>query len=230
MTFGDLKSLSRAYLPGAKVNTISNTRRNLILNEGAVDVAALSKCLSTSGKFTVTAEKADYLTYTVLTRFLLPHKSGLYWYDGTTWRQLDPVTQKYMDERHTNWRDEDSDSPERYFIEGDILTLHPKPNTTLAEGAQMYFFAAPERMTDNAHYPFGHDTEIVRLSILSEAILKYWKWKGMGILGKSTQDEMGAAEKAYKTEVYEKVELLRRRPDIQGSRYTKYRGRTHIIR
>ena len=115
MNLGNLKTLARVFVPQLKSNTAGDTIIELILNQGALDVALRTQCLRTNEKFTVTADDYDYNLTSVLTRYLVPTESGLLWNagDGTTtnWKQLDPKSIEYWDREAPNWRDADSGTP-----------------------------------------------------------------------------------------------------------------------
>src|SRR3990172_4144663 len=110
MTLDNLKILARAYVPGAKVNVISDSILELLLNAGAVEVAALTVCLKTNKKFDIEADKSEYNLSSVLGDFLVMDDPGVYWYNGSSWKQLHPKTIKWLDENRPNWRDQTSGS------------------------------------------------------------------------------------------------------------------------
>ena len=225
MTLNNLRILARALIPGAKESVISNTVLDLILNNGVRDIAAYTACLKTNKKFTVTADQFEYNLSTVIGNFLVVDKSGLWWNAGTAastnWEKLNPKTLKTIDKDRPTWRDEDSDDPQDYSIDGDILTLVPTPDTTLASGLWLYYGRVPTNMTTTSHYPFsGSTTEYAHLLVFDDAILAYAKWKILSSLNKK-QDE-ALAVKEYMTIREEKFSLFKRRPDI--SAYTKLQG------
>jgi len=223
MNFANLKTLSRGYVPQAKVNVISNTNRDIILNEGARKVARLTKCLPVNETFNVVADQREYDLSSVVTRYLLPDKPGLWWYDSGEWVQMIPKTKKWLDRHKPNWRDSSSGNPYYYYIDGDTLGLEPPPDTAGTDYFKFYFFQKPQQMSSNAHYPFGYDTEISRLAGLSEAILLYWRWKALRIVGKAKGNEIIIAKKDFYEEITIQSKLLEERPDISASRKTKMR-------
>ena len=90
-------------------------------------------------------------------------------------------------------------------------------------GFWLYFFQKPPTMATSSFYPFGGSSEIARLSILSEAILCFWKIRAFRILGKP-EAEIVTALGEYDKEWQEKKKLLEERPDIAASGKTKYQG------
>jgi len=216
MNFGDLKSISRGIVPGAKTSVISNTVRDLILNEGAKNVAALTQPLKTSTLFAATADIDEYDLTTIDSKFLSITEEGLWWDNGTNWIQLKPRTIKWLDDNYSTWRDADSSDPEYYYQYGDTIGVYPAPDTTLADGFKLYYSEQPPTMTSNAKFPFGGDTEISRLAILSESILTYWRVQALKIIGKASGDEITIAKKDYMEEVAEKAVLINNRFDISA--------------
>ena len=224
MNFGNLKILARAYVPGAKVSVVSDSVLNLLLNQGVVEIAALTICLKANKKFNVVADQREYVLSSVVGDFLIMDDPGVYWYNGSSWKQLCPVTMKWLDENRPNWRDEDSGDPKHYYQESDTLGFHPTPDTSLASGFHVYYGKKPSGMTTEDQYPFGGEAEITHLSILSEAILYYWKWKILPALNKDGTDNFRLAERAFYNEITLKKAMLARRPDISASRYNQMQG------
>lgn len=229
MTRSDLRLLARATVPGAKVSVITNAQLNLILELGILDIAAYAVCLRKNDTFNVTAETGEYAISTQITDFLTIDKSGLWWNDGTEWRKLDSVTLQFMDETFPAWRDDSSDDPLRYSLEGDILTVHPKPDTTLADGFKLYYGQKSTKMSLDTHYPFvGTTTERPHLSIFDDSILKYVKWKLEQMVNKDSNVNFN--EQTYIKERDEKKKLFNRRLDVSASsiragfKRTKFQG------
>lgn len=191
MKLSELKTFGRAIVPAAKISTISNALFELILREGAIDVAKETMCLPTSTKFTATAGNSVYLLTSIASNILTIDKSGLWWYNGTQWKQLFARTRQWMDDNVQNWRDRASGTPNWWFREGNEITVIPAPSSTLADGFWLYYGKKPPVMGSDDHYPFGGALEIVHLTTLSHNILDYWRWKAFEILG-----EAGSAEKA----------------------------------
>jgi len=225
MTLNDLKTLARAYVPGAKTSVINDTVLELILNNGAKEVAAITICLKANTQFNAVADQREYSLSSVVGDFLVMDDPGLWWNEGGThWKQLIPKTMKWLDENRANWRDEDSGNPMYYYQEGDTIGVHPKPDTTLASGFHIYYGRKPTPMTDATHYAFEGSTEIDQLSLFDEAILYYWKWKVGPALNKDNSDDFRKNENAFYNEVARKLALFRRRPDMSASRYNQMQG------
>jgi hypothetical protein len=223
MTLAQLRQLSRGLIPGAKIQVIDNATMDLVLNEGVKDIATYTLCLKTNKKFTVTDGKFEYDLSTLIGDYLTPDKSGLWWNNGSVWRQLNPVTLKYLDEFKTNWRSLGEASPMDYSIDGDILTLSPTPNTTLANGLWLYYAERPISMTEDSHYPFsGSATELTHLSIFDFAIILFAKMRLEPMLNKTADANLSMQE--YIREREEKMNLLYRRKDVISSSDTRLQG------
>lgn len=228
MNLTNLQNMARLLAPGAKSNRIDDTAMDLILNEGADDVAQRVLCLRTNKKFEATADKQQYdLTADVDSKFIRFTEVGLFWNAGTEaspdWDELDPVTLKWLDEHRSNWRNEDSDDPQYYAIEGDTLYIVPAPSATLTGGFHAHFGQKPTTMTDGEHFPFGNVAEISRLSRLSDSVLDYWIWKANTIIDKKYDKVKGEA--TYETNLVKRWRQIDKREDISKNRRTKMQGK-----
>ena len=222
MNLGDLKTLARTYVRAAKKTTIGDAELELILNLGALEVAQKSICLKTNEKFNSVAGIGTYNLTSTLTRYLVMDKPGV-WYRSSSsedYIQLNPTTIKALDNDRPGWRDLDSDDPTDYAIEGDDLIVVPAPSDAITDAFWVYFGQAPQSMTNNTHFPFGHSTEIYRLKTLQEAILAFWEWKAVKAL-ESGIDAYRAAETAFDREFAKQLKSINRRPDIQSEAKVK---------
>lgn len=216
MTLNQFKTLARAFTPGSKANNVKNPVLELIINQGAKDVAAYAIALKTNKKFNITAEQKEYNLSSVIGDFLVPDKPGLWWYNGSQWRQLHAKTLEEFDNKFPTWRDEPSGDPLDYSIDADILTLRPTPGTTLANGLWLYYGRSSVNMTAAGHYPFsGSTTEYTHLSVFDSAIEAWNEWKIKKILNKGL-DDFRVGENNYIRTREEKFGLFKRRPDISS--------------
>lgn len=227
MNLSNLKTLARAYVPQAVVRAINKTTLELILNEATLDVALRTICLETDTTFNVVADQVEYDITTNVSDFLVISDGGLWWNDGSQWQELIPKTIKWLNENIPTWRNMSSGTPQYYAQYGDKLLIHPASDTALADGLKLYYGKKPQTMTASGHYPFGYTTEIARLAPLSEAILAYWEWKALKILGKK-QESLAAKFQEYLEIIADKIRLINRVPNIAAHKKTKYQGR--IIR
>lgn len=219
MQLQQFRQLIRAYVPSAKTSVIDDTLLDLIINEGVKDVNIFALAYKGNQKFTVTAEQQEYLMSDVITDFLMFDESGLWWNDGSSsspnWKRLGSYTRRALDDDWPRWRDDDSDNPLRYIIENNILTIHPKPNTTLSSGFWAFYIKKPTSMTAATHYPFsGSTVEITSLAILDDAIVDYVRWKLARPLGKDQQGVI--TEQDYRKNLAIKIQALNRRLDISA--------------
>ena len=213
MNLGNLKTLARLMVPAAKKNRIIPTNLTLILNQGTLNVAFLTSALKTNTLFNITANTSLYNLTTIHSEFLKIMEEGIWWKNSSgTWTRLKGRTIKWLDDNRPTWRNDSSGDPEFYYKEGDDIVLVPTPDTAVADGGRLYHSIRPDTMSANSDYPFGGKTEISRLSILSDAILKYWKWQALWIVGK--KETSAVAEEEYKKEVTEKSLLLTIKLDI----------------
>jgi len=222
MNWGDLKEFARAGTPYAKNSAVSNTIVERVLYKGVVEVARRTKCLSKNKTFNLVAETSEYTISQHVSDFLLMDKPGLWWYNGTDYRQLEPKTRKWLDDNITNWRTLDSGTPRYYYQEQNVLGIYPKPDTTESDGAKIYYFAKPTKPSTDEQYAFEGATEISSLEILEDCILNYFRWKTLPMLTKD--DEYNRAENQYKRSLVEVIKLIKERPDISASKETRLRG------
>ena len=207
--------MTRALVPGAKVQVIPNADVDLILNEGVKDIAAYTVCLKANKKFTITANKYEYKISTFIGDYIAVDKPGL-WIYLSKWKQLFPRTLKWLDINRPNWRDLGTGNPLYYSIDSDVITLSPTPNTTLASGLWLYYGAKPVSMSKNSDYPFsGSDTELSHLSIFDYSIVAFARWRILPMLSKDAN-----ADKLYQEYITEreiKNIQLKKRLDIANS-------------
>lgn len=229
MTLENLRKFARLYVPGGKENKIPDDIVDLTLNKGAEVISIITRCLATNKTFNVEAEENTYSLTSSVTRFGCIEKSGLWWNSGDAdspnWKRLKPRTLRWLDKNRTNWRDEDSGDPIFYVQEGDNLIITPTPDTDLDDGFKLYFAQKAPSMTQDDHYAFsGSTTEIARLAIFDEAILRYWEWKAYKMLGQKSPKDLQEAKQDFKNEVAEAQYYLDRRPDIVADKKTKFMG------
>lgn len=227
MILSNFKLLSRGYIPGAKAQIITDPVLTLILNNGVKDIAAYTACLKANKRFNITEDQAEYLLSTVIGDYLVTDKSGLWWNQGTeaipNWKKLNSRTLAWLDINRQNWRDLASGTPQDYSIDSDILTLVPKPNTTLANGLWLYYGKTSVPMTEEGHFPFvGSDVELIHLSVFDDAILKYAEWKINPILNKDQTEDI--TEGQYKRAREEAFTIFKKRRDIAIDKDARFQG------
>jgi hypothetical protein len=218
-----LKLWARALVPGATATKIPNALLESIIQEGANDVALHTCCLPSDATFDAEEDIGTYYLGDIADDILEIAESGLWYKNGTQWKELLPKTRAWMDENVSNWRDRASGTPEWWFKEGDAIEVIPAPASLVNEGLWLYYGAKPPVMGNDDHFPFGGDSEIAYLSPLSHNILDFVRWKAHEILG-----ETAVAQK-YEQSYYAKLSMARvhvkRNAAMQGYKETKLRGR-----
>src|SRR4030042_5133510 len=135
MTLAQFRLVARAMIPGLKTDIMPDASTStlpgfdLILNEGAKDIAAYTACLSTNKRFNAIASQGDalnpYILSTVIGDYLTMGEGGLWWNqnDNTTlqWKKLNPRTIAWLDSERPNWHEISDGTPEDYAIDGDNL-------------------------------------------------------------------------------------------------------------
>ena len=220
MILDDFRTLIRAFVPAAKIAVVGNTLLDLLINQAVNDVNIRAAAYQGDTKFNATAEQQTYNFSTAVSDYVAMDEGGLWWNAGSAsspdWRKLDPYTRRSLNDQFPRWLSDTSDSPLRYFYEGDNLIIHPKPDTTLSSGFWIFNIKKPTAMTLSSHYPFsGSTTEIASLKVLDDCIVDYVRWKLHHPLG--TKEEGIITEKDYDKSVAEKVMLLKRRLDISAN-------------
>jgi len=228
MNFGELNTIARMYVLEAKKNKVEDTEIEILINNGAREVARLAKCLKTSEKFDSVADETTYNLTTNVTRFLAMDKPGL-WYKASAtgdYKKVHPKTIQWFDEEKPTWRNTDASDPVYYALEGDNIIITPGTDTAITDAFQLHFCQAPRQMTTSAHYPFGYETEIHRLMPLQEAILAFVEWKLTKALNQGA-DAYKAGESYFLREVLKQSMLVNERTDISSDKKTKF-GRKRL--
>ncbi len=227
MTLENLRKMAYATIPGLKQKVADDTVVDLYINKGVVEVAAYSCCLKANKKFAVVASQAEYSLSSVIGDYLVMDKPGLWFNQGTVaapnYKPLNPATLKSLDKDRPNWRDLAAGIPQDYSIDGDILTLVPKPETALADGLWLYYGKNPPPMTLVGHYPFsGSTTEFDHLSIFDDAILLYVRARLSPTMNKLNDENLSLKE--FYAELDAKIKLFKNRPDIKASNNARFQG------
>jgi len=229
MNRGNLKTYCIASVPGIKSGSITTALLEQMIQLAADRVAIDLLCLKTNEKFTATINVSEYSLNTSVSNFGVIAESGLYYNQGTIaspeYKQLRPITLKWLDEHRAGWRDAGSDTPQYFYQEDDTLGVIPKPSATLANAFWLYFCQRAFQMTTDTQFPFYDTVQETRLSILDWAIVLSFKIQALGVLGQV--DNYRLAEVAYRTEMDRVDGLLKRNLAIQNSRYNMFQGRRH---
>ncbi len=227
MTLENFRKVAYAIIPGLKQKVADDIGLDLFINKGVVEVAAYSCCLKGNKKFAVVASQAEYSLSSVIGDYLVMDKPGLWFNQGTVatpnYKQLNSVTLKSLDNDRPSWRDLAAGIPQDYSIDGDILTLVPKPESALADGLWLYYGKNPPPMTAVGHYPFsGTTTEFDHLSIFDDAILMYVRARLSPTMNKLNDENLSLKE--FYAELDAKIKLFKKRPDVGANRNARLQG------
>ena len=229
MNRGNLKTLIRLSVPAAKTNRVSSATLNLIIQMAVDDICAKLRPIRTDEKFNVTNNTYKYDLSSVITRFISIESSGLWWNSGTAastdWTQVYPRTLAWLDRNRPSWRDLATGDPQWYTRQGDELLIVPQSTTSAAleDGFWLFFNQKSQRMGDDAHYPFGYTSQIERLAILDDPIIKYTEMYLNHATGKKQQGLV--SKKEYDALLRERGSLLDKRLDVSNSTQTRLQGR-----
>lgn len=231
MKRGDLANYIAWQCPGVKLSTAPPGVVNNAIQVAANEVASRTLSLPKNKKFNALAfsgiGSGEYNLSDIDSEFVQIAASGLYWNQGTVaspdWKQLWPITIKWLDENRRNWRSEPADSPQQFYQDGDTLGVYPAPVDDLSEGFWLYYALKAFTMTNDDHYPFYGTSEIARLSILDEAITKRFKMLSLGSADKIDMNLRN--EKAYEREIVKVNGILRTNRAVLNSRYNRFQGR-----
>jgi len=205
-------SYIRAVIPAATISAVPSSTITQILNSGALDITKKTLCLKKNQQFNVVSGQAIYDLNAILTDFLTPDKSGLWWNNGTQYTQVYSRTVKELDNEYPNWRSLLPGNPQFYTIEDNILTVVLCPNVSLVNGFWFYYTPMSTDMVNSTDFPFvGSGNEIRRLRIFDEALEAYCRWKISPMLNKDGQDQ---TQIIYKSTLDEAKGLIDNRPDI----------------
>ena len=192
MILSDYLSLARIYVPEVDSTVLSDANVTIILNLAAQKFVYLAEALPTSTLFNAVSGQQKYNISTYVTTFCKVRPEGLWWYDSanSSWVQLKGRTIKWLDETYPKWRDASSSSPEFYSIDGDVITVYPKPDTSYTSGFELYHFKTSVDMTAGT-YPFS-GSAAVRYPFLvnfEEDLLDYYKYRAKQIMGYDAKAE-----------------------------------------
>lgn len=227
MNLGDLKTFSRFYTRALKTIRIEDSDLTKIIQKGVDDICIELGLVNADEKFSVSADIYRYSLITNVTRFLAINEGGLWWNAGSAsspdWKQLIPETMESMNQKRPNWRNLGTGDPKWYFPDGEDVIIVPVPDTDLTDGFWLWFNQAPQRMTDDSHYPFGFTAENKRLGLIDDLILKYVEWKVEKAVG-DKQISLTAFQE-YEALKIKCRKILSVRLDIRAYQSAKFQGK-----
>lgn len=220
MTLTEFRTIIRLFVRGAKTQAISNAVLDVLINRGVDDVNTHALAYKGNKKFAVTAEQSIYELHTAVDDYFLMDEAGVWWNEGSAsspkWKKMTPLSRVILDTKFPQWKDDDSDDPYRYIVEGNELIFHPTPDTDLSDGFWAFYIKKAKAMTQGGHYPFtGSTVEIGNFAILDDAIVDYVRWKLAIPLGDKERGIL--TQKEYQTNLQSRIRLFRQRPDMAAS-------------
>lgn len=227
MIVSGLISLIRMYVPGLKPRVVDDSTLITLINRGVDTINEDGNVWEISEKIDLNANDQEINISDVLSNFLTMGPSGIWYNQGTEatpdYIQLDPYTRKGLDKDYPNWRNDPVDTPLRYYIEGNLLGLHPGVSTALTDGLWMNFIRAANAITASDQYPFsGSGTEIPQFRVFDDSIIDYVRWKVSRPLGKDNQHGV-ISEADFNKSKARAISNFRQRLDIQYHKNTKMR-------
>lgn len=230
MTRLELKNYIAWQCPGVKLSTAPTGVVDNAIQIAANEVAARTLCLPKNTKFNAvagTTGAGEYTLSTIDSEFVQIAPSGLYWNSGTvgtpSWKQLDAVTIKWLDENRRDWRSTAAGTPEVFYQDGDTLGVFPAPEDALTNGFWLYYALKAYTMTTDSHYPFYGTAQIARLSVLDRAIALQFKCQALGAADK--RDDFAITQKEFEAEIAKARGILGTNRAVLNSRYNRFMGR-----
>lgn len=227
MTLLQLRTLVRAFVPGAKIAVVTDAVLDLLINKATDDLNEFGLLLESSASFDIVANQSQYNFSDIAPDFYKMDKTGIEWnqVDNTNpdWKEIRPVNKLWLRKYRPNWRTESAGSPEVYWADQNAIYLIAKPEDSLTDGGIINYIAKSIYMTDSGHYPFsGSTTEITALRGLDDAIIDYCRWKLTAVLGKVEVAGL-ISQKEYTEQRREKINLVKSRIDIMSDRNYGYK-------
>jgi hypothetical protein len=219
----NLKTYGLARCAGLKALTVGTNLLDIMVQNAANDVAFRCLCLKENSMFSVIADQARYTLSTVISNYVCMGEAGVWWGGAGSWKELKPKTLAWLKENRKEFLNEDSGEPEYFVEDGNELLVVPAPETSLTDGFWIDFYQKAYNMTDDTHFPFYGLSEISKLACLDEAIIAHFRWKGLGIVGKS--DDYNLSRNEYEGEIQRVQGLLLRNKALSVSPYSTMQGR-----
>lgn len=196
-------------LTGVDDNTLTD-----LLNDGCDETNQRIKAYKGYTDFDVIAEQQTYAISEIAPNALSIEKKPIYLKDSNgDWQKVYPKTKDWLTRVYPNWLNQESSFPQWYWVEGDELGFHPKPDTSYSTGGRMYHLKKAVDMASPDSYPFsGTTVEIRAFRPMDDAILSYARWKLSPAVGAVTDADL--REREYLTECRKAATQIRRRPDI----------------
>ena len=217
MTRQQILSLCRLYIPEAPSNVVSDINAYIILNNAALEFVDKADALPNYTDFDITASTQRYALSTVCSTYLKMRKEGIWLYDAsaTTWKQLDSITGAEMNKRYSTWLNDSVATPQRAWIEGDYIYIHPKGDST-SDDIRIYHYAKSTDVDADGEYFFsGSTTQYSWLAPYEENLIEYYKARVyIDILGGNKIQKGTYAEQKFYAKCLEAKNKLQYRSDL----------------
>ena len=186
MKWEDLLSLARIYVPEVTSTVISDANALIIFNVAAQKFVLLAEALPTYTTFNAVANDGDYSIATNIPTYAKVRKEGLWWYNSTNskWVELKSRTLAWLSMTFPQWRDAAAGNPEYCSIDGDEITVYPKPDTSYTSGFKLYHFKISQDMAAG-YYPFSGSASVHYPFLVNyeEDLIDYYKYRAKEIMG-----------------------------------------------
>lgn len=218
MTEAQLLSYSRLSVPEiSDISVISDSNLLIILNLACNEFIKQTDALPSSTTFSLVLDQTEYSLATYVPTFGKIRKEGLWIYNASTtkWFQLESTTIPYLNVNYPSWLNTSSGLPQRFSLDGDIITLYPKASSTYAGSnyLKLYYYKRSVDMSSSTHYPFsGSTTQYSHLAEYEETLIDYVRYKVKKMVGKESDAE--EAKQMFYTKCQDIKVKMKYRPDL----------------
>lgn len=184
-TLATLRTEARLVIPEiADTNALSDARFLILLNRAAQQFLHRTEGYPKSTTFNTVADQAEYPLTSAISDYLKIQKSGIWYYNGTRWTELDPYTMPRLDDDFPTWRNASSGTPMRYAIDSGSIFLNPPPSSNGTDNVKAYHFSKGTDMTADANNIFtGFATELSYLVPYEEIVFDHLRYQVFTMLG-----------------------------------------------
>lgn len=215
MTQTQLLFLCRLRIPEiVSTDVISDANLLIFLNLACTEFINKTEAIPTSSTFNLVLDLTEYPLSTYITTFSKVRKEGLWIYNAvsTKWKRLDSTTVPYLSANYPDFLNTSSGLPQRYSIDGDTLTLHPKASSTYAgtNYLKLFYYKSSVDMVSSSDYPFTGSTtqRYPHLADYEEGLIDYVRFFIKQMLKKNVDAEE-SKQTFYQKCAYIKTKLNR---------------------
>lgn len=206
MNTSELKTLFKAELPA---NPATDAEILVWFNSCCLDMVRRTHCLRTSATASTVANQQEY-SLPADCMMIDPTGGVTLKNSAGNWIRLEATTMAWLDQHISNWRNASADSPKGYYKKGQIIGLHPKPNSDGTDDIRIYYIDKPNTLVNDTDVPLEKDDSLVQYHSL---IVSYALWKCRQKMGKFSQAEIYKSE--YLTGIAEMTRDIVVNPDNQ---------------